>query len=68
VQVLNKQEKNLMCKCKDTKGKSQELGREWVKNGSRIKILMHIICFWMFIIFHECVHRWGTHSSPNLIK
>ncbi len=35
-----------MCKCKDIFfKKNQELGRKWVKNGSRIKILMHIIGF-----------------------
>ncbi len=31
-------------------------------------MLMHIIRFWMFIIFHECVCRWGTHThlvQPN---
>jgi hypothetical protein len=27
-------------------------------NGLGIKMLMHIIHFWAFIIFHECVHRW----------
>jgi hypothetical protein len=32
-----------------------------VKNGSRIKMLMHIIGFWVFIIFHECGHKWGKH-------
>jgi hypothetical protein len=31
-------------------------------------MLMHIIGFWVFIIFHECVHRWGKHSPPSLIK
>jgi hypothetical protein len=27
-----------------------------------------IVCFWVFIIFHECVHRWGTHNPPDPIK
>jgi hypothetical protein len=42
--------------------------KEWVRNGLGIKILMHIIGFWVFIIFHECVHRWGKHSPLDIIK
>ncbi len=30
--VPNKQEKNLLCKCKDTKEKNQELVQKWFKN------------------------------------
>jgi len=45
-----------MCKCKDIFKKNQELGFKWFKNGSRIKMLMRIIGFLMFIIFYECVH------------
>jgi hypothetical protein len=54
-----------MCKYKDIFKKKV---RNWVRNGLRMKMLMHIICFEVFIIFHECVHKWGTHSPPNLIK
>jgi hypothetical protein len=39
-----------------------------VNNGSKFKMLMHIIGFWVFIIFHECVHTWGKHSPPSPIK
>jgi hypothetical protein len=31
-------------------------------------MLIPIIGFWVFIIFHECVHRWGKHSPLNSIK
>jgi hypothetical protein len=27
-------------------------------------MLMHIIGFWVLIIFHECGHMWGKHSPP----
>jgi len=41
--------------------------KNWVKNGLRIKMLMHIIGFWVLIIFHECVYR-CKHSPPSLTK
>ncbi len=28
-----------------------------VKNGSRMKMLMHTTSFWVFIIFHKCVYK-----------
>jgi len=37
--VLNKQEKNLICKCKDTLKKK---ARSWVQNGLEFKMLMHM--------------------------
>ncbi len=48
-----------MCKYKDILKKKVKNG---VRNGSRIKMLIHIIGFWVLIIFHECVHRWGKHG------
>jgi hypothetical protein len=38
------------------------------QNGLGIKMLMHIISFWVFMIFHECVHIWGKHNPPSPIK
>jgi hypothetical protein len=49
-------------------GHLKEKKKNGVKNGPRIKMLMHIIGFWEFIIFHECVHRWGKQSPPSPIK
>jgi hypothetical protein len=50
------------------KEKNQKLAQEWVKNGLEIKMLMHIRGFWVLIIFHECVHKWGKYSPPSPIK
>jgi hypothetical protein len=36
--------------------------------GLGLKILMQIIGFLVFIIFHECVHMWGIHNPSNPIK
>jgi len=66
VHALNKQEKNLMCK--DIFFKNQELNQKWVRNGLGIKMSMHIISFWVLIIFQEYVHRWRKHSLPSPMK
>jgi hypothetical protein len=50
-----------MCECKNTLKKG-------IMNGLGIKIPMHIISLWVFIIFHECVHRWAKRSPPSPIK
>jgi hypothetical protein len=49
--ILKGQKKYMLCRCNDLKKKG--IMNE-VKNGSKIKMLMHIIGFWVFIIFHEC--------------
>ncbi len=64
--VLNKQEKKSYTNVsvKTIFKKNQELGQEWFRN----QMLMRIIHFWVFIIFHECVHRSATHSPCGPVK
>ncbi len=45
-------------------GIGSRMGQEWFKYQN----VMHIIGFWVLIIFHECVHRWGKYSPPSLMK
>jgi hypothetical protein len=45
--------------------KSYKLGQEWLWNQ---KFNAYYIGFWVFIIFHEGMHRWGKHNPPSLIK
>jgi hypothetical protein len=54
-----------MFKCKDIFFKKI---KNWVMTGLKIKMSMHIIGFWVFVILHECVHRWGKHRTPSPIK